>query len=397
MTDVPVDPTEPAAAPAAGPAPGGSDDATRRPTGGTPGSQPRPGTARARRRRQRRRRTFAVLGALLVLVVVVVLGGLWWVHSQVDPGGKAGPPVRVVVPTGASTADIGTLLHQKGVIPNGSVFRYWVSYRGKGPFEAGRYLLPTNISDDRAIAILSKGPPPLPVVSVSIPEGFTIKQIVARLHQRVPRFSEAAIRAELAARRVPSPFLPAGSADYEGLLYPATYSVVEGQSAHRTLTAMADRLDQEATAQDLRAGAAQLHLTPYQVITVASLVQAEAGNPDEAPKIARVIYNRLAQGMPLGIDATSRYLSSITGKPVDFESTSAYNTRRQTGLPPTPITAPGAFALNAALHPATGPWLYYVRDVHNDAKGRPQHVFAVTDADFERAKQACHDAGLGCG
>jgi UPF0755 protein len=397
MTDIPVDPTEPSAAPDAGPAPAGSDDATRGPAGRAPGSQPRPGTSRARRRRQRRRRTFAVLGALLVVVVVVVLGGLWWVHSQVDPGGKAGPTVKVVVPKGASTADIGALLHQKGVIPNGSVFHYWVSYRGKGPFEAGRYVLPTNISDDRAIAILSKGPPPLQFVTVSIPEGFTIKQIVARLHQRVPRFSEAAIRAELAARRVPSPFLPAGSADYEGLLYPATYSVVEDQSAHRTLTAMADRLDQEATAVDLRSGAAQLHLTPYQVITVASLVQAEAGNPDEAPKIARVIYNRLAQGMPLGIDATSRYLSSITGQPVDFESTSAYNTRRQTGLPPTPITAPGEFALNAALHPATGPWLYYVRDVHNDAKGRPQHVFAVTDADFERAKQACHDAGLGCG
>ena len=397
MTDVPGDPV----LPEPGPTPAGDGTAADADAGvprqPAPGGPPRPGASRSRRRQQRRRRTFAVLGGALLVFLLLVVGAWWWVGTQVDPGGKAGPTVKVVIPRGASTADIGALLHRKGVIPNGSLFRYWVSYRGKGPFEAGRYLLPTHISDDRAIAILSQGPPPLPVVTVSIPEGFTVAQIVARLHDRVPGFSVAALRAELAGRRVPSSFLPAGSSNYEGLLYPATYQVVEGQSAHRALTAMADRLGEEATTLDLTAGAARLHLTPYQLITVASLVQAEAGNPDEAPKIARVIYNRLAQGMPLGVDATSRYLSSITGQPVDFESTSPYNTRRQAGLPPTPITAPGESALRAALDPAAGPWLYYVRDVHNDAKGRPQHVFAVTDAEFERAKQACHDAGLGCG
>ncbi|MBS1847112.1 MAG: endolytic transglycosylase MltG, partial [Actinobacteria bacterium] len=128
-----------------------------------------------------------------------------------------------------------------------------------------------------------------------------------------------------------------------------------------------------------------------------SLVQAEAGNPDEAPKIARVIYNRLAAGQPLGIDATSRYLSIISGRPVDFASPSPYNTRRRPGLPPTPIAAPGDFALDAAAHPATGNWLYYVRSVQNDAQGRPQHIFTASAQEFERAKKACHDAGLGCG
>jgi UPF0755 protein len=352
---------------------------------------------RRRRRQQRRRRVLGICLALLLVSVAVVGGGYWWVKHKVDPGGAPGATVTVVVPKGASTADIGTLLHRRGVIANGSLFRYWVSYRGKGPFEAGTYHLPTHISDDRAIAILAKGPPPLPIVRVPIPEGFTVAQIVARLHARVPRYSAAAIRAALASGAIPSRYLPKGTHDYEGLLYPATYDVVGEQSLPKTLSAMTARLATEGDALGLDAGAARLKLTPYQLIVVASLVQAEAGNPDEAPKIARVIYNRLAQGTPLGVDATSRYLSSITGDPVDFESTSPYNTRRQTGLPPTPITAPGEFALHAALHPAAGDWLYYVRDVKNDAKGRPQHVFTASEAEFEQAKQACHDAGLGCG
>ncbi len=155
--------------------------------------------------------------------------------------------------------------------------------------------------------------------------------------------------------------------------------------------------DREAT-MSLESGAAKLGVSPYGLVTVASLVQAEAGNPDEAPKIARVIYNRLAAGQPLGIDATSRYLSIKTGDPVDFESSSPYNTRRNPGLPPTPIGSPGDFALQAALHPAAGDWMYYVRDVHNDAQGRPQHVFTASAAEFARRQAGLpRRRALGCG
>src|SRR5690606_6147309 len=82
-------------------------------------------------------------------------------------------------------------------------------------------------------------------------------------------------------------------------------------------------------------------LDPYQVLVVASLIEEESGNPGEAPKIARVIYNRLLREIALGIDATSKYLAEQTGEPIDFESDSPYNTRRVRGLPPTPISAPG--------------------------------------------------------
>ena len=111
--------------------------------------------------------------------------------------------------------------------------------------------------------------------------------------------------------------------------------------------------------------------------------------------VARVIYNRIKQGIPLGIDATSRYEAELAGRDrskVDFTSSSPFNTRRFKGLPPTPIAAPGRASIEAALHPADGPWTFYVLQ---DAAGH--HFFTASNAEFLAAKKRCHDAGLGCG
>jgi UPF0755 protein len=335
--------------------------------------------------------------AVLVLISAGVLGTISWYRTQLSAAGGSHGPTVVTVPTNSTTAQIGKVLATEGIIRNATAFSWHVRLGGKGPFEAGRYRFRLHSSVDDAVAVLAAGPLAPEVVKVTIPEGYRIDQIVARIHERVPRFSEAAIRAALQGRKVSAPLLPAGSTNYEGLLFPATYEVTEKTSLNDLLQQMADALSDRQATLGIDAGAARQKISPYQLVIVASLVQAEAGNPDEAPKIARVIYNRLAQGQPLGIDATSRYLSIISGDPVDFESPSPYNTRRNPGLPPTPIAAPGDFALRAALHPADGDWLWYVRDVHDDAQGRPQHVFTNSAEAFAEAKRACHDAGLGCG
>lgn len=350
----------------------------------------------ARKRRARRRALVAVL-LVLVLLVAGVLGSIGWYRTQLSAASGSHAPIEVTVPKGFGTAQIGKLLAQRQIIRNAGAFTWHVRFSDGGSFEAGRYRFKRNSSVDDAIAVLDAGPLAPVTVKVNFPEGYRIDQIVLRIHERVPRFSEVSIRAALKGRAVTAPMLPSGSNDYEGLLFPATYEVTEKMSAVDLLQQMADALSNRQATLGLDAGAASQHITPYQLVIVASLVQAEAGNPDEAPKIARVIYNRLAQGQPLGIDATSRYLSIISGNDVDFESSSPFNTRRNPGLPPTPIAAPGDFALNAALHPAEGDWLYYVRDVANDAKGRPQHVFTASAEAFAEAKRACHDAGLGCG
>jgi UPF0755 protein len=126
------------------------------------------------------------------------------------------------------------------------------------------------------------------------------------------------------------------------------------------------------------------------------LIEEEAKFPEERNKVARVIYNRLEQGIALGIDATSCYEksgeSSCRLSTADLQSDSPYNTRRQKGLPPTPISSPGRASLEAALHPDGGDEIYYVR---NDAEGH--HLFTASADEFNAAKQTCIQNGWGCG
>jgi UPF0755 protein len=139
----------------------------------------------------------------------------------------------------------------------------------------------------------------------------------------------------------------------------------------------------------------RFNLTPYEVLIVASLIEEETKVDSERPMVARVIYNRLSQGIPLGIDATSRYEAELAGRDredLDFESDSPYNTRRIAGLPPTPIASPGRASIAAALSPAEGPWTYYVLE---DAEGN--HFFTDSNSEFLAAKERCREAGLGCG
>jgi len=123
------------------------------------------------------------------------------------------------------------------------------------------------------------------------------------------------------------------------------------------------RYDQEAAQSNLAAAAKQVHLTPGQVIVMASLVQAEGGRVTDYSSIARVIDNRLARGMPLQLDSTVLYglhKFGIIASDKDLASPSPYNTYRHKGLPPGPIDSPGNAAIQAVLHPASGNWLYFV-------------------------------------
>jgi UPF0755 protein len=139
--------------------------------------------------------------------------------------------------------------------------------------------------------------------------------------------------------------------------------VLPHESALGMLTGMVQRFDQEAAAVNLPAAARQVHLTEGQAVIMASLVQAEGGTISDYPKIARVIYNRLAQGMPLQLDSTVLYglnTYGILASNQQLTSASPYNTYRHQGLTPGPIDSPGNAAIQAVLHPAPGPWLYFV-------------------------------------
>jgi UPF0755 protein len=155
----------------------------------------------------------------------------------------------------------------------------------------------------------------------------------------------------------------------EGFMFPATYDLVGDETAEQVLSILVERFDQSATTLDLVARAEEIGRTPYEVLTVASLVQAEV-LPEDMRKAAAVIYNRLDEGMPLQFDSTVSYALGITELQLSAEqlaTDSPYNTYENEGLPPTPINSPGEAALEAALDPAKAKWLYFVT-VNPDTK-----------------------------
>ena len=306
------------------------------------------------------------------------------------------------VPTGVSVRGIGAILEDRGVITNAGVFNFYAGRRGAGPFQAGVYEMRLNSDFDLVLDTLDAGPttPVMaePADTVSIPEGLTVARILDRLVAKMPGTDRAALQATLDRGEIASTLRPGDQPSYEGLLFPATYDIGDDTDAKVLLQDMATEMETRLDGLDpaaARSAIAQrwgLELSDYDLLKVASMIQAEAGNPGEAPKIATVIYNRLARGIPLGIDAVDRYGAELAGTEVDFTNGDLpFNTRRRRGLPPTPISAPGDFALRAALAPAEGEWLYYVL-----AEER-SHVFLVTDAEFLEAKRRCREKGLGCG
>ncbi len=303
----------------------------------------------------------------------------------------------IEIPPGTSTGGIGSILEKQGVITNATVFEFWVSRHKPGTLQAGKLTFRKNSSFPDVIKVLTKKPTVVKIATkVTIPEGFTLDQIVQRLARQLPDTSVADLDALLASGKITAPLLPPGQTSLEGLLYPATYDVTRGEPAQKVLQEMSDTFQQVTGRIGLEPGAAALTplagrtITPYEAVIVASLIQSEAGSDGEMPKIATVIYNRLRLGIPLGIDATTQYEATKNGTRPDFESRSPYNTRRVPGIPPTPISAPGEPALQAAIHPADGPWTYYVLQ----APG--QHFFTDSVAEFNQAVARCKANKLGC-
>jgi hypothetical protein len=206
------------------------------------------------------------------------------------------------------------------------------------------------------------GPAKLKTEDVTIPEGYTRSQIA-----EVAKDAGLSGDYEKATAKAPKGFDIAKTgapkdASLEGFLFPATYELEKGASVDDLVKDQLSAFDQNISQVDLKA-AEKKNLTIYDVVTIASMIEREVQVPKERPLVAAVIYNRLAQGIPLGIDATLRYDLDNFDKPLtesDLQTDSPYNTRLVTGLPPTPIANPGLDSLKAAADPAKVDYLYYV-------------------------------------
>jgi peptidoglycan lytic transglycosylase G len=203
------------------------------------------------------------------------------------------------------------------------------------------------------------------ILHVLFPEGFTRAQMARRAHRVSPAIGVRQYLKATASSALPGTF--AGDSKrrtLEGFLFPATYDVYDDSPAGVLVKKQLDAFSQNWAKVDLRYARSK-NLTPYDVLTIASMIEKEVVVPKERPLVAAVIYNRLHARMPLGIDATLRYGLGIPPTKAitktDLASNSPYNTRKFPGLPPTPIANPGLASIQAAAHPAKVDYLYFVR------------------------------------
>jgi len=346
---------------------------------------------------------------LAVASALVVAGGVvgYWYTGQVNPVGDPGAAITFTVDEADTLETVSVRLEAEGLVTRAWLFRWYVEHHGGLELTPGYFQVRPSDHMGNVMSVLAT-PPSETYTKVTFPEGFTLEQMAARLAERMPRLSADEFLAAATDGSVVSSLGVDGVTSLEGLVFPDTYQVSNGESVRQVLQRMVSLMERVGTQEEVGKGYGALGLTtPYEVLVVASMIEREARVDDDRAKIARVIYNRLYLRMALEIDATLSY-----GQPEDtpFSVLKArdtpYNTYLHEGLPPTPIAAPGRASIEAAMNPAPNPslgdplcadlpdgtpcvYLYYVIA---DEEGR--HVFAATLEQHEANVEAARQKGL---
>jgi UPF0755 protein len=368
-----------------------------------------------RARRQRNRRALWIMSALLVLVAAaatfLVVLPVYHYLVPADYDGRGTGTVVIEVQPNDDASAIAKTLKADGVVASERAFTDAADDNAKSRnIQPGSYQLRRHMSAKNALGLLLD--PAARVKSdVVVTEGATTLDVVKRLIAPPcsagksavcgPGMNRAAVTKALEnvkALGLPTDYLAAGKspASAEGFLYPATYFFPARTGAEQALGQMISNFTDEARKTNFTAAAKANKITPYQQLIVASIAQSEAKFPEDFAKVARVILNRITAGKPLQIDATSRYGAQLQGlnpSKVNYATfESPYNTYLHEGLTPTPISNPGAEAMDGAAHPVAGNWLYYV---NGDAEG---HLFFTSsETAFAKAAEKCRTHHWGCG
>ena len=296
---------------------------------------------------------------LLVLVAAVLVAVA--VICFLVFGDRSHPvaPVTVDVPQGYGIGQIGAQLEEAGVVRSARLLKYYATLSGVASrVNAAEYDFPPNQTLAEVVDRLAAGGRP-PVVWVTVPEGYTAREIARRLDAL--RITSAAAFEDVAAH---NSLLIDGALTrgLEGYLYPDTYQVRRGTPAQDVASLMTDQFRKKLP-RDAARLARKLGYSLPEIVTLASIIEREAKVDAERRLMAGVYYNRLKRGMPLEVDATIEYALPYHKTVLhyrDLEVDSPYNTYTHTGLPPTPIANPGSRSIYAALHPAHTGYLYYV-------------------------------------
>jgi UPF0755 protein len=331
---------------------------------------------RMNRRKARARRSFGCFAGLISLVVVgALLGGIALgfgkgrdyldkMFSAPDYTGEGTTAVRVEIIAGQSSKAIAATLEKSGVVKSARAFERAArdDTRSKS-IQAATYTLRKEMSAKAALALLLDPAKSILVTRVTFATGRTKKEVAATLQaSKAAKLPPGAVAAAMAKPQTLG--LPAYARNNpEGFLYPGGYDVPKGATAYSILRQMTAQYNKVAAQLKLEQTAKAKNLDPYQAVIVASIVAAETNRPQDYSKVARVIYNRLAAGKKLQMDSTIHYVvgrnGSVFTSAAQRQIDSPYNTYKYDKLPPGPINSPGMDTLKAALHPATGNWLYF--------------------------------------
>ena len=305
---------------------------------------------------------------VLGLTAALVWGGLSAVRTVFgssaaeDYAGPGTGEVTVQVSPGDTAGDVADTLAAEDVVASRQAFFEVAAADPRSTsLQPGFYSLRKQMSAAGALDALLD-PASRVVGKVTVPEGLTVAQTLETLAKGtdIPLEQYQAAAKDVSALGLPD----YAQGQLEGFLFPATYDVEPGTTPAQVLTVMVDRFEQAAETVGLVEGAQALGYSPYEIVIVASLIEREVKRDDEYGKVARVVYNRLEQGIPLGIDASVLYgVGKTAGGEVtaaDLARDTPYENRRRTGLPPTPIASPGEATLKGALNPVDGDILYYV-------------------------------------
>ncbi len=345
-----------------------------------PKGKRRPKPVRRAPRGPKKKHSWWVRGASLLALVLA--GALIWFLVELFQPLHGSPHGRVtfVIPQHASSSQIGDDLAKAGVVSSGFFFDLRATLAGKrGDLRAGLYHLQKGMSYSAALDALTKAPPAAKVTNVTIIEGRSRQEVNDLLKAQHVRGSYLAATRSSPLLNPKQYGLKHPPKTLEGFLFPDTYQLVEPIKMSALASDQIKAFKQHFSKIDF-SYARSHHLTPYDVLIIGSLIEGEAATKHDRPLVASVIYNRLADGMALQLDATTRFATGNYTKPLtvsQLHSQSPYNTRTHTGLPPGPINSPGMAALQAAAHPAHTHYLFFFTKpcTHND-------VFANTYAQF---------------
>lgn len=332
---------------------------------------------------------------VLIPLLLCVAGGalLFWTYRELQtPFSHDKSDKYIEIPRGLSPSQIVSKLASEGIIRREWPLLAYIKWTGAaGRLKAGEYRFPSPISPVEVLKKLEEGAQRLSRFTVI--EGWSRWEIAAAM-ARVPE-----LNLENSAAALPLMNDVSGIKDFdpeaenlEGYLYPDTYNFPPDSTPAFMVATMVKRFRQQWKSE-WTAKAQALHMSPRQIMTIASLIETESKLKEERPVVASVIYNRLKKNMTLGIDSSVIYASKLAGKwkndgkvyKSDLDRESPYNTRLHTGLPPGPIASPSLTSIEAALNPAQTDYLFYVRE---PSRNDGAHNFYNNAADFERGVQA---------